>query len=50
MCGCEQCQPEGFTVHVICVDFFFFFYVWVIQNELLDWLISPCELIMVLLL
>ena len=24
LCGREQCQPEGFTVHVmICVDFFF---------------------------
>ena len=24
--------------------------VWVIQNELIDWLISPCELILMLLL
>ena len=40
----EQCQLEGFAVHVNgCV-------VCVIQNELLELLISLCELILMLLL
>ena len=44
LCGREQCQPEGFTVHVNCCLF------WVIQKELLDLLISQCELILMLLI
>ena len=48
LCGREQCQPEGFTIHMNCCVIFVCF--WVIQKELLDLLISPFELILVLLI
>ena len=39
----EQCQPEGFIVHVIF--FCDLLCCWMIQIELFEWFISPCELI-----
>ena len=43
-CGREQCRDLGFYYsRYLCVAR-------VIQNELLEWFISPCELILVLLL
>ena len=51
-CDREQCQPEGFTVHVnsgmiFCVNFYD---VELFKMHFLCLLISPCELILVLLI
>ena len=42
----NSADPRFHCSRELLCDFCVF---WVIQNELLDWLISPCELILVLL-
>ena len=51
-CGREQCQPEGFTVHVNSYMIFGvnFYDIELYKMNCLYLLISPCELILVLLM